>query len=75
MEEFQRVIGWCEITVGNREGHFGAVFSQKRAGVFISQRGWNRGRLYNFRPLLYQQVMEVFLFIRPLQNVLKSNVV
>jgi len=28
---FQRTGGWCEAVIGNREGHFGAVFSQKRA--------------------------------------------
>ena len=42
---FQRTGGWCEAVIGNREGHFGAVFSQKRAdATSISQRGWNRGR-------------------------------
>jgi len=34
----------------------------------ISQRGWNRGRLYSFRPLLNGRRMKAFLFIRPLQQ-------
>jgi len=36
---FQRTGGWCEAVIGNREGHFGAVFSQKRADILSVNEG------------------------------------
>lgn len=58
---FQRTGGWCEAVIGNREGHFGAVFHKRGLmQTSISQRGWNRGRLYSFRPLLNGRRMKAF---------------
>ena len=75
MEDFQRTGGWCEAVIGNREGHFGAVCSQKRAdATSISQRGWNRGRYSELSSLAEMRGMEAF-FYSSLEIILKSNVV
>ena len=74
---FQRTGGWCKAVIGNREGHFGAVFSQRGLIYLISQRGWNRGRSLELSSLAEMRGMEAFFYssLEISHYLLKSNVV